>query len=75
VNTKTEKPRPFSPNLEGRGRIVRAGGAAVMATMSAIAWPKSIAVAIGLALASGFLAFEAARGWCALRACGIKTKF
>ncbi len=27
-------------------------------------------------LASGFfVAFEALRGWCALRACGIKTKF
>ena len=29
----------------------------------------------GLVLAAGFLAFEATRGWCALRACGVKTKF
>jgi hypothetical protein len=75
MDIKMEKPQWLSPNLESRGRIVRAAGAAVTATVSAILWHKSAAVGIGLAVAAGFLAFEAGRGWCALRACKIKTKF
>lgn len=29
---------------------------------------------VGLLAAAIFVGFEALRGWCALRACGIKTK-
>jgi hypothetical protein len=65
---------PFTPNLNTRGRILRGGGAAVMAAAAAMSWPKSAILATGCALAAGFLAFESARGWCALRACGVKTK-
>lgn len=32
-------------------------------------------LAIVLAIMGGFTMFEALRGWCALRACGLKTKF
>jgi hypothetical protein len=64
----------FTPNLETRGRILRGGGAAVMVAAAAISWPKSAVLATGFALAAGFLAFESARGWCALRACGVRTK-
>ena len=34
------------------------------------AWLGVVLLVMGL-----FVAFEAARGWCVLRACGIKTKF
>jgi hypothetical protein len=64
----------FTPNIETRGRIVRGGCAAVMVAAAAISWPKSVVLAAGFALTAGFLAFESARGWCALRACGLKTK-
>jgi hypothetical protein len=31
--------------------------------------------AVALIIAGGFCLFEAVRGWCVMRACGIKTKF
>lgn len=34
----------------------------------------SVWVALGLWATALFAAFEAGRGWCALRACGIRTK-
>ena len=36
----------------------------------------TVSVWLGIALLTSgvFVAFEALRGWCALRACGIKTK-
>jgi hypothetical protein len=64
----------FTPNLETRGRILRGGSAAVMAAAAAISWPKSVVLATSFALAAVFLGFEGARGWCALRACGVQTK-
>jgi hypothetical protein len=29
---------------------------------------------VGMVACGGFVLFEALRGWCALRACGIKTR-
>jgi hypothetical protein len=29
----------------------------------------------GMVLAAGFVLFEAVRGWCVLRACGIRTRW
>jgi len=61
-------------NIGSRGRTARGIGAlclcvAGVLTFSTVRWLA------GLLLASGvFVAFEAARGWCALRACGIKTR-
>jgi Protein of unknown function (DUF2892) len=69
-------PMPFfRRNLETKGRVIRGVGALALAVAAMFAWPHSRAAGIGLALAAAFVAFEAARGWCALRACGIKTKF
>lgn len=41
---------------------------------AAFAFQSSIILAIILIASGGFVMFEALRGWCALRACGIKTK-
>jgi len=72
---KTEKLNRFATNIENKGRLLRAAGAGVLGvTALALSW-KFPAAAVGLALAAAFLAFEATRGWCALRACGVKTKF
>ena len=65
----------FSRNIDNRGRLVR--GLAALALLVGAVFSFTVSVWLGLALlASGlFIAFEALRGWCALRACGIKTKF
>jgi len=64
----------FRPNIKRQGRIARG----VIGTLCLIAgiilvdhnlWLGLIFVAAGL-----FAIFEAVRGWCLARACGIKTK-
>lgn len=63
------------PNIDTKGRVIRGSGALAMAIGAALTWPLSRTAGIALAASSAFLAFEAARGWCAARACGVKTKF
>lgn len=65
----------FSRNIDSKGRIIRAIGAAALLIGAIFVWPHSRAAGIGMGLSAIFVGFEAARGWCALRACGIKTKF
>ena len=64
----------FSRNIDKKGRLLRGVGA--LALLVGAAFGFAVSVWLGLALlASGvFVAFEALRGWCALRACGIRTK-
>jgi UPF0716 family protein affecting phage T7 exclusion len=64
----------FKPNIEKQGRIARARLGAVCVVAGIVAaffclWPGVVLVAAGV-----FALFEAARGWCVARACGIKTK-
>lgn len=65
----------FRPNIDRTGRLIRAAGALCLAIGAAVSWPHTRTAAIALGGAAAFVAFEAARGWCALRACGVKTKF
>jgi hypothetical protein len=65
----------FRPNLETKGRLVRAAGALLLAIGATFTWPHSTAAGVALAISSAFVAFEAARGWCIARACGVKTPF
>lgn len=64
----------FSPNISNKGRLVR--GLVALALLVGAGFGFLLSVWLGAALlASGAVAlFEALRGWCALRACGIKTK-
>ena len=62
-------------NIDTKGRVIRGIGALAMGIGAAIAWPHLRAASIGLAASSVFVAFEAGRGWCVARACGVKTKF
>lgn len=64
----------FRPNIKRQGRIARG----VIGTLCLIAgiilvdynlWLGLVFVVAGL-----FAIFEAVRGWCLARACGIKTK-
>ena len=72
---KMEKSDRFATNIGNKGRLFRAAGAGGIGLAAMLLWTRSPALGVGLALAAAFLAFEAARGWCALRACGVKTKF
>jgi hypothetical protein len=67
--------RFFKPNLNFRGRMARG----VIGTLCLIAgivlvdyrlWLGLIFVVAGL-----FAIFESLRGWCLVRACGVRTKF
>ena len=66
--------RFFVPNLERNGRLVRglSGGVLLIAGIIALKW--SLLAAIILFGSAAFTLFEAFRGWCVVRACGIKTK-
>jgi hypothetical protein len=72
---KREKSNRFAANIESKGRLLRGAGAGLLGIAALALWRRFPAAAVGLAVAAGFLGFEAARGWCALRACGVKTKF
>jgi hypothetical protein len=66
--------RLLSPNLDQRGRLWRglAGFAFVIA--APFAFLLSRVAAAACAVSALFLFLEAARGWCAFRACGIRTR-
>jgi len=61
-------------NIDNRGRLIR--GISALALLVGAGFGFTVSWWLGgLLLASAlFVAFEALRGWCALRACGIKTK-
>ncbi len=63
------------PNIDTKGRVLRGIGALAFAVGAALTWPHSHTAALALAGSAVFMAFEAARGWCVARACGVKTKF
>jgi hypothetical protein len=64
----------FSPNIGRGGRIARAvWGAALIAVGLLISGSHPWAC-VGLVAFGVFALYEAARGWCVVRACGIKTK-
>lgn len=64
----------FPRNIDNKGRLMR--GACALALLVGAGFGFAVSVWLGGALlGSGlFVGFEALRGWCALRACGIKTK-
>jgi hypothetical protein len=64
----------FSPNITGTGRLVRGttGIALIVAGLLISAPGRWICTA--LVISGGFVLYEAVRGWCLLRACGLRTK-
>ncbi|MBC8095852.1 MAG: DUF2892 domain-containing protein [Akkermansiaceae bacterium] len=63
-----------SPNLSSKGRLVRGIGALMLLSGAGFAFGASLWLGIALAASGVFVLFEAVWGWCALRACGIKTR-
>ena len=68
-------PNKFAPNIEKKGRLLRGLGAVALIIGGLGALKFSCLLSLTLLAGGAFVLFEALRGWCALRACGIKTKF
>ena len=64
----------LAPNLQSEGRSARKVTALVFAVTALVCFPFSRRLSLLLFAAALFTLFEAMRGWCVLRACGIKTK-
>lgn len=64
----------FSPNITRAGRIARLIYGILMLVAGVIAFSKLWWLAVIFFGSAAFAFFEAARSWCVLRACGIKTK-
>lgn len=69
------KPKRFAPNLERKGRLIRGVLAAALLVGGVAAMAFNGFLSLLLLVSGGFVLFESLRGWCAVRACGIKTKF
>ena len=65
----------FAPNLEKKGRMLRGLAAVALLIGGLVALSFSLILSLVLLACGVFVLFEALRGWCAFRACGIKTKF
>lgn len=64
----------FARNIDGKGRLVRALLALALFVGAGFGFSTSGWLGVALLVSGVFVAFEAARGWCVVRACGIKTK-
>jgi hypothetical protein len=65
----------FARNLSNTGRLVRGLGALALLAGAGFGFFVSVWLGVGLAAGGLFVLFEALRGWCVLRACGLKTRF
>jgi len=66
----------WTPNIERRGRIFRGIMAVILFAAAFFAHREGIEwLAVMLAISALVGVVEAARGWCVLRACKIKTRF
>jgi hypothetical protein len=64
----------FPPNIDSKGRLVRGFLALGLFVGAGFGFKLSAWLGGTLLAFGGFVLFESLRGWCALRACGIKTK-
>jgi hypothetical protein len=63
----------FKPNIGTAGRVLRAAFAVIL-LLAAVFIPEPTVLRIILFISAALVFFEAFRGWCLLRACGIRTK-
>ncbi|HNQ88283.1 MAG TPA: DUF2892 domain-containing protein [Verrucomicrobiota bacterium] len=66
--------RFFARNLDGKGRVVRGLMGLALLVGAGFSFGQSALLGILLAAAGLFGLFEAVRGWCFARACGLKTR-
>ena len=65
----------FAANIDGRGRLIRGSLGVVLVIGGIFVCSRNLGAAVALIVSGGFCLFEAVRGWCVMRACGIKTRF
>jgi hypothetical protein len=63
----------MKPNIDSGGRVARGGTAIVFLLAGGCLIPQTRFLAAIFILIGLFCAFEAWVGWCAVRACGVKT--
>ena len=63
----------MKPNIDNKGRVARGGIAVVFLLAGACLISEASVLAAIFVLIGLFCAFEAWIGWCAVRACGVKT--
>ena len=66
--------RFFVANIGPAGRLVRGLMGLALLVGAVFSFRQSMWLAVVLAAAGVFGLLEALRGWCLMRACGIKTK-
>jgi len=64
----------FRPNINHRGRIARGVVGSLCLISGIVIVDFQLTVGLIFVLAGLFAIFEAVRGWCLARACGLKTK-
>ncbi len=64
----------FARNISNTGRLVRGLGALALLLGAGLGFLVSIWLGVALTVSGVFVLFEALRGWCLLRACGLKTR-
>jgi hypothetical protein len=62
-------------NIDATGRAARGGIGALLLLAAGCLVPVNLFLAVLFAVAGLFALWEAFKGWCALRACGIKLPF
>ena len=63
----------MKPNIDERGRAARGGLAVIFVLAGGCLLPEVFILAAIFIVIALFCAFEAWVGWCAVRACGVKT--
>ncbi|HVT37414.1 MAG TPA: YgaP-like transmembrane domain [Gemmatimonadaceae bacterium] len=66
--------RWLTPNIGTGGRVVRGLAGLALLAGAGVGYRASAWLEAALLVSGVFLVFESLRGWCAMRACGIKTK-
>ena len=66
--------RFLAPDITRSGRMLRLGLALGLVAAGVVLLRPILWLAVGFFLLAAFTIFEALRGWCLLRACGIKTR-
>jgi hypothetical protein len=64
----------MKPNIDSNGRVARGGMAVVFLLTGGCLIPQTRLLAATFILIGLFCAFEVWTGWCAVRACGAKTR-
>ncbi len=65
----------FQPNIKRQGRIARGVIGALCLIAGIVLVDYNLWLGLVFVVAGLFAIYEALRGWCLARACGIKTKF